>query len=50
MHWQARGQTPMIYYRAKIVEAEPDVNVVGGWECSECDVFVPQWETDDDDL
>ena len=31
------------------MEAEPDVNMVGGWECSECEVFVPQWETDDRD-
>ena len=30
------------------VESEPDVNVVGGWECTECEVFVPDWDTDED--
>ena len=29
-------------------EAEPDVNIVGGWECHECDLFIPEWEVDDE--
>jgi hypothetical protein len=27
---------------------EPDVNMVGGWHCSSCDIFVPSWDIDDD--
>jgi hypothetical protein len=28
------------------IEGEPDVNIVGGWECSECEVFIPEWDAD----
>jgi hypothetical protein len=30
------------------IEDEPDVNVIGGWECSECGVFIPSWDVDDE--
>ncbi len=30
------------------IEAEPDVNIVGGWECSDCNEFVPESDTDDE--
>lgn len=30
------------------IAAEPDVNIVGGWECSECDEWVPEWDADDE--
>ena len=30
-------------------EAEPDVGImVGGWFCESCDVFVPEWDVDDE--
>ena len=32
------------------IDGEPDVNIVGGWACDACDVFVPQWDVDDDEL
>jgi hypothetical protein len=32
------------------IDDEPDVNIVGGWACDACDVFVPQWDVDDDEL
>lgn len=28
------------------IDAEPDVNIVGGWVCGECDEFVPEWDVD----
>jgi hypothetical protein len=28
-------------------EDEPEIHIVGGWFCPECDVFVPYWEGDD---
>jgi hypothetical protein len=31
------------------IEGEPDVNVVGGWECSECEVFIAEWDVDDEE-
>lgn len=30
------------------IEGEPDVNVVGGWECADCEVFTPEWAADTD--
>lgn len=30
------------------IASEPDVNVTGGWECSACEVFVPEWDVDDE--
>ncbi len=32
------------------IEAEPDVNIVGGWECSPCEEFVPEWDAPSWDL
>jgi hypothetical protein len=31
------------------IEAEPDVNVPGGWECAACEVFIGDWESPDDE-
>ncbi len=30
------------------IDDEPDVNVVGGYVCHECDEFIPQWDVDDE--
>jgi hypothetical protein len=30
------------------IAGEPDVDVTGGWECTECDCFVPEWDVDDE--
>jgi len=30
------------------IEAEPDVNIPGGWECSECEVFIHEMDVDDE--
>lgn len=29
-------------------EAEPDVNIRGGWACNECEEFVPDEDVDDE--
>lgn len=29
-------------------EAEPDVNIAGGWVCHECEVFIPDHDVDDE--
>jgi len=31
------------------LESEPDVNVIGGWMCDDCQVFVSEWEAPEDD-
>lgn len=31
------------------IENEPDVGIVGGWECADCRVFIPEQDVDDDD-
>lgn len=28
--------------------SEPDVNICGGWYCHSCDVFIPEFDLDDD--
>lgn len=30
------------------IEAEPDVNVPGGWECVECEQFIHDMDCDDE--
>lgn len=31
------------------VDSEPDVGLVGGWECGQCGEFVGEWDDDQED-
>lgn len=37
---------PKCFKDMERIDSEPDVNIVGGWECIECEQFIPEWDVD----